>query len=127
MATHLVARVCAIAATIGICSIATFAEPISMSAKLNTVSVAAVRSQPDSAFLSVQSTSSLGEDIKSQAGPTSFLVGANMPHYASSFDKTRTALSITPGVPEPSAVVLLGSGLLAALGYRSKRKLAKSK
>jgi hypothetical protein len=127
MASHLIARVCAIAATIGICSIATFAEPISMSAKPNTVSGTAVRSQPDSAFLlNVQSTKSLGEDIKSQSG-TSFLVGANMPHYAGSFDKTRTALSITPGVPEPSAVVLLGSGLLAALGYRSKRKLAKSK
>jgi len=127
MATHLIARVCAIAATIGVCGIATFAEPISMSAKLNTASVAAVRSRPDSAFLlNVQTTSRLGEDIKSQSG-TSFLVGANMPYYAGSFDKTRTALSITPGVPEPSTVVLLGSGLLAALGYRSKRKLAKSK
>lgn len=125
MANHHVVRVCAIAATIGICSITALAEPISMSAKLNTV--AGMRSQPNSAFLLSSANSLSAVGIQSETSATSFLPSANMPHYTGTLDKTRTALSVTPGVPEPSAILLFGSGLLTALGYRAKRRLNKSK
>jgi len=133
MASHLVVRVCAIAVTIGICSIATLAEPISMSAKPNTVSLIG-RSQPDSAFLlhnqaiSVTGANSLRNvGLKSQTTATSFSASANTQYLNSTFDKNGPASCVAVATPEPSAILLLGSGLLSALGYRSKRKLAKSR
>ncbi len=126
MATSFIVRVCAIAATIGICSMFTLAEPISMSAKLNSAITSGGPSQHFSAsLLSVRAISLSGVNKQSQTSPTSFSMGANMMGPAVSVEKIGTPL-FAVSVPEPSAMLLLGSGLLTALGYRARRKLTKS-
>ena len=123
MATHLIVRVCAIAAAIGICSIATLAEPIRMSEKLNTVSITG-RSQPNSAFV-LRNQAILVSGVK-QTSPTSLLFSATNTQFLSSgFEKRGTASAVA--LPEPSAIMLLGTGLLGALGYRARRRSAKSR
>lgn len=126
MATHLIVRVCAMAVTIGICSISSFAEPISMSAKLNSVSTLGLRSQHDSASLSVKAISLSGANKQSQTSPTSFSMSANMLGSPTiGLEKVGTPLNVVT-VPEPTTMLLFGSGLLAALGYRAKRRTGKS-
>ena len=116
MATHLIVRVCAIAVTIGVCSIATLAEPINISAKLSTSVIGA--SQPNSAF--VLRDQAIFVSGAKQTSPTSLFSANNTQFLASGFEKRGTASAVV--VPEPSAILLLGSGLLTALGYRAKRR-----
>ena len=123
MVTHRIVRVCAIAAAIGICSIATFAEPMSIS-KVTAVS-SALRSQPDSASLSDRAIF-LSSANKKAPTNLSFSAGANMMSApAVSLAKIGTPLNAVT-VPEPSTMLLFGSGLLTALGYRARRRFGKS-